>query len=40
LLEKVGYLEMINLNKKTEGYCKSEFFNKLSEKELPKQTTV
>lgn len=35
LLEEMGYLEMIDLNKKTKGYCKSEKFNTLINKEIP-----
>ncbi|NOU16296.1 MAG: Fic family protein [Bacteroidales bacterium] len=35
-LEKRGYLEGIDTNKKTKGFCRSEIFLELLEKELPK----
>lgn len=35
ILETMGYLEMINLNNKTKGYCKSENFNLLVLDKLP-----
>ena len=37
-LESKGYLEMVGLNKKTKGFCKSERFNELLKKELPKKS--
>lgn len=34
-LESKGYLEVVGLNKKTKGFCKSDRFNELLKKELP-----
>jgi len=39
-LESKGYLEMVGLNKKTKGFCKSERFNELLKKELPKTANL
>lgn len=34
-LKMLGYLELIELNKKTRGFCRSKYFSELLEKEIP-----
>jgi len=39
-LESKGYLEIVELNKKTKGFCRSDRFNELLKKELPKALDI